>query len=237
MKLSELWNNGWGHFLTINRHKWEVMKNCFRVGLYKQGLLHDLSKYSPTEFLTGIRYYQGSRSPNAAEKEALGYSVAWLHHKGRNRHHFEYWIDFSVRKEEGLQGMEMPLCYVMEMVMDRIAASKVYKKEAYTDASSWEYYAKTKDYIVIHPKTRAWLEKILKMLAREGEEKTFRYIRKVLRQEKSKARQKKNRAIQEMNKKRHENNKVKQERNKVGQEKSIAGKEECQDGKRAGVSE
>ena len=57
------------HLKTINRHKWMVMKNCFRCGLYKQGLLHDLSKYSWTEFSVGARYFQGTRSPNDAEKK------------------------------------------------------------------------------------------------------------------------------------------------------------------------
>ena len=84
------------HLQTINHHKLLVMKHCFKVGLYKQGLLHDLSKYSPTEFLVGCRYYQGTRSPNNAEREATGYSTAWLHHKGRNKHHYEYWIDYSM---------------------------------------------------------------------------------------------------------------------------------------------
>ena len=111
-----------------------VMENCFKVGLYKQGLLHDLSKYSWEEFRIGVKYYQGDRSPNAAEKEEKGYSVAWLHHKGRNKHHFEYWIDFAPDKSAGLIGNEMPLKYLVEMVMDRIAASKVYKGDAYTDA-------------------------------------------------------------------------------------------------------
>ena len=77
------------HFRTITRHKLLVMQKCFRVGLYRQGLLHDLSKYSPTEFLVGMKYYQGNRSPNNAEREDTGVSLSWLHHKGRNRHHYE----------------------------------------------------------------------------------------------------------------------------------------------------
>ena len=97
------------------------MKECFEVGLYKQGLLHDMSKYSPTEFLVGCKYYQGNRSPNNAEREATGYSQAWLHHKGRNKHHYEYWIDYSVTPGEGMVGLKMPLRYVVEMFMDRIA--------------------------------------------------------------------------------------------------------------------
>ena len=140
----KLWN-AVRHFRTITKHKQMVMENCFKVGLYKQGLLHDLSKYSWEEFRIGVKYYQGDRSPNAAEKEEKGYSVAWLHHKGRNKHHFEYWIDFAPDKSAGLIGNEMPLKYLVEMVMDRIAASKVYKGDAYTDACPWEYYARGQD--------------------------------------------------------------------------------------------
>ena len=91
----------WAHFKTITYHKYLVMQGCFKVGLYKQGLLHDLSKYSPTEFLVGARYYQGDRSPNNAEREEIGYSSSWLHHKGRNKHHYEYWIDYSTKEIPG----------------------------------------------------------------------------------------------------------------------------------------
>ena len=84
------------HFQTITKHKIYVMRECFRVGLYRQGFLHDLSKYSWTEFRIGCRYYQGTRSPNNAEREEKGYSSSWLHHKGRNKHHYEYWIDYNV---------------------------------------------------------------------------------------------------------------------------------------------
>lgn len=177
-------SNAVRHFKTITKHKFMVMENCFKVGLYKQGLLHDLSKYSWEEFKTGVMYYQGDRSPNAAEKEVRGYSAAWLHHKGRNKHHFEYWIDFAPDKSKGLIGNRMPLKYLIEMVMDRIAASKVYKGRNYTDACPWEYYARGKDFIVMHKKTRAALEHLLLMLRDEGEEKTFAYIRRLLKEEK-----------------------------------------------------
>lgn len=171
----------WLHFVTITEHKWLVLKNCFRVGLYRQGVLHDLSKYSPEEFWTGVHYYQGNRSPNAAEREAVGFSRAWLHHKGRNKHHFEYWIDFSLDLNEGLVGHKMPLKYVIEMMMDRIAASRVYKGKDYMDSCPLEYYNFSKKFIVIHPETRRLLETLLNMLKEEGEEKTFSYIRKLLK--------------------------------------------------------
>ena len=125
------------HLRTINHHKLLVMKGCFKVGLYRQGLMHDLSKYAPSEFLVGCKYYQGNRSPNNAEREATGISSAWLHHKGRNKHHYEYWIDYSLNKEEGIVGMRMPTRYVVEMFVDRVSASKTY--HAYEDWNPLEY--------------------------------------------------------------------------------------------------
>ena len=78
------------HLRTVGRHRRLVRHYCLRLGLVWQGLTHDLSKYSPTEFWRGVKYYQGWRSPNDQERLENGVSLAWLHHKGRNRHHFEY---------------------------------------------------------------------------------------------------------------------------------------------------
>lgn len=175
-------NNAWNHFLTITHHKLVVMKGCFQVGLYKQGLLHDLSKYSWEEFRTGVNYYQGNRSPNAAEKEEKGYSSAWLHHKGRNKHHFEYWIDVSSAADHWqLVGMKMPVNYLVEMVMDRIAASKIYQGKNYTNSSPYAYFSRNREYLTMHPETKEMLGKILLMLKENGEKKTFAYIRKLLK--------------------------------------------------------
>ena len=168
----------WKHFKTITRHKIQVMKGCFKVGLYKQGLLHDLSKYSPSEFFVGVKYYQGNRSPNNAEREAIGYSSAWLHHKGRNKHHYEYWIDYSTKEiPGGMAPAPMPVKYVVEMLMDRIAACKIYNGSSYTPKDPLIYYQKGKEKAPIHEDTKALLEKLLFMLAEDGEEVTFSYIR------------------------------------------------------------
>ena len=175
------------HFQTITYHRQLVMKYCFRVGLYWQGLTHDLSKYSPTEFLVGAKYYQGDRSPNNAEKEAKGYSSSWLHHKGRNKHHFEYWMDYTMpgTSDQLLEGVKMPVRYVVEMFMDRIAACKVYQKDAYTDASPLEYHERSKRVKqIMHPETIDLIEKLMKMLAEEGEKKTFAYTRKIVMKDK-----------------------------------------------------
>ncbi len=153
------------HFQTITKHKILVMQECFRVGLYRQGLLHDLSKYGWTEFRVGCRYYQGTRSPNNAEREDKGYSSAWLHHKGRNKHHYEYWLDYDSHGEGKLVGMKMPVRYVVEMFMDRIAACKVYKGAAYKDSDPLIYYNSGKAGDMMHKDTRKLLEKLLHMLA------------------------------------------------------------------------
>ncbi len=168
----------WDHFKTITHHRHLVMKGCFAVGLYKQGLLHDLSKYQPVEFFVGCKYFQGDRSPNNAEREATGVSMAWLHHKGRNKHHFEYWIDYGVDSDVGIVGMKMPVNYVVEMFMDRVAASKNYQKEKYTDRHPLEYYERGRHKYIIHPETDALLKELLVMLAEKGEAETFAYIRR-----------------------------------------------------------
>jgi len=169
-----------GHFKTITKHKILVMKYCFRVGLYKQGILHDFSKYMPTEFLVGCRYYQGTRSPNNAEREVKGYSAAWLHHKGRNKHHFEYWIDYSLKMgKTPMEGMKMPRKYVAEMLIDRIAASKVYNGNSYTNHDSLAYYLRGKQHYMMHPETAKQLEALLRILDEAGEDVLFRYVKKV----------------------------------------------------------
>ena len=172
------------HFKTITEHRWLVRKHCFRLGLWWQGLTHDLSKYSPTEFWRGAKYYLGDRSPNDAERRATGRSVSWLHHKGRNRHHFEYWVDYQVDSEGKVtfSGGKMPIRYVAEMFCDRIAACQTYQRDKYTDASAYDYYMKSRDHIMIHPETGAEIEEMLRVLRDEGEEAAFAYVRKRLRE-------------------------------------------------------
>ena len=175
-------NSAWKHFKTITRHRNLVMLHCFKVGLYRRGLLHDLSKYSWTEFRVGVRYYQGTRSPNAAEREQEGYSTAWMHHKGRNKHHFEYWTDL-LPGTRTYSPVPMPTEYLVEMVMDRIAACKVYKGDAYTDADAVIYLEKAMDSCLMHPETLSKLHFLLSMLRDRGEKETFRFVREVVLKE------------------------------------------------------
>lgn len=178
------WKRLWGHFKTVVTHKHNVFVHCCRAGIFWQGVVHDLSKFSPAEFIPGVKYFQGTRSPNEGEREEFGYSLAWMHHKGRNRHHYEYWTDYNpVTKDIG--PVRMPVRYVVEMFCDRVAACKTYLKQNYNDGSALAYYNKKKGHRPIHPDTKELLERLLVMLGEKGEDETFAYIRSLDLKEKS----------------------------------------------------
>ena len=166
----------WKHFFTITRHRHKVIYHCMRCGILWQGLRHDLSKYSPTEIFPGARFYMGDRSPTEAERRTYGCSKAWMHHKGRNRHHFEYWVDYNIVTRRS-EPVEMPLKYVKEMFCDRVAAGKIYLGEKYTNNNPIEYFENGNAKNSMHPKTAKLLEGWLRMLQKDGEKKTFAYIK------------------------------------------------------------
>lgn len=174
--LKKIKENFTGHTKTILKHKKEVLKNCFKCGLFVQGITHDMSKFSPTEFIPGVMHFQGDRSPNEGERDDYGYSKAWMHHKGRNKHHFEYWTDYN-KQTRKLMPVRMPKRYVVEMFCDRVAASKIYHKESYTDRTALDYYIHGKSKVMLHPYVRKKLEMLLTMLAEKGEEYTFNYCK------------------------------------------------------------
>lgn len=165
------------HFLTIVRHRHMVIYHCFKTGIFWQGLKHDLSKFSPTEFSEGSRFFLGNKSPNEAERRERGYSNAWMHHKGRNKHHFEYWTDYSF-KTKMLEPVKMPLKYVKEMFCDRVAAGKIYNGGNYTNDNPIEYFMQSRAKSAMHPDTARLLESWLRMIQTDGEEKTFSHIKR-----------------------------------------------------------
>jgi len=169
-----------GHFLTITKHRHKVIAHCARCGILWRGLLHDLSKYSLTEFVPGAKYYLGTRSPNEQERSEKGYSSAWLHHKGRNRHHFEYWTDYDM-VEKRVKPVKMPFIFVVEMFCDRVAASKIYQGEKYTDNHPFDYFTRGKANRAIHPETSDLLESFLVMLRDKGEKETFAHIKSLVK--------------------------------------------------------
>ncbi len=166
------------HFITITRHRHMVMRYCFKAGLYKQGLLHDLSKYSFQEFIPSVKYYAyGKYSPNANERKSKGYSSAWLHHKGRNKHHCEYWYDYNLDLKM-YAPVEMPNRYIAESICDRIAASKNYNRKNYTPDMALDYFLQEKYRLVMHPETIKKTEMLLRMYVDKGEKFLFKYLKK-----------------------------------------------------------
>lgn len=177
-------NGFFGHLKTVLKHKLYVCGFCFKCGLYWQGLSHDLSKLSPAEFIPGARYFSGKRSPNDQERIEKGYSSAWLHHKGRNKHHWEYWNDYKTGV--GIIPVEMPLRYTAEMCCDRIAACRIYHGAAYRQGDALEYFVGSNAPKLMHQATADKLGEWLALVSEKGEEEAFKVIKEEIKKEKRK---------------------------------------------------
>ena len=164
--------NIYGHLLTITSHKLLVGKYCWKLGLYKQAILHDLSKYSYVELKTGFKYYQGSCSPITIEKKLNGISYGWLHHQAKNKHHIHYWIDIN-------RYCEIPQNYLLEMVCDRVAASKTYLKNQFRNESPLEYFYRDPEINNMNIKSKNQLETYLKIIAEKGINQGLEYIKQI----------------------------------------------------------
>lgn len=154
------------HFALVCKHKWEVFKLCCLAGIPWRGIVHDLSKFSPSEFCESVKYYVGYRSPLAVSREVNGYSKAWLHHQGRNKHHWEYWIDGYVTA--GGYGCIIPFTYACEMICDMIAASKVYKGKAYTLEAPLNYFAAQEYGRFVHPHIQDFMHAAFVAYSKDG---------------------------------------------------------------------
>lgn len=152
------------HFVLITKHKWVVFKLCCMAGIPWRGILHDLSKYSPIEFFESIKYYSGDHSPIREAKIENGYSKAWLHHKGRNKHHFEYWIDMSAPEKTPI----MPFVYTVEMICDTMAAGIVYQGKNWDKGYQQQYFNTRTDKAWINPKIVKVLEEVYAEIAKKG---------------------------------------------------------------------
>lgn len=171
------------HFKTIRTHRKYVRKFCFMCGLYKQDLLHDLSKYSPIEFFESVKYYQGTRSPIDACKEENGYSMAWLHHRGRNLHHYEAWTD---NYDKGTTTIKMPWKYALEQFCDYLGAGVAYsggieKFSMWEEVKWWKEKRKTAK---MHPDTLRLMDDLFLSAWDKGIKRTLidkRYLNNIRR--------------------------------------------------------
>ena len=157
------------HLHLINKHRWTVFKLSIKAGIPFRGLIHDLSKYTPTEFLESVKYYNGSHSPIPEARKIQGYSKAWLHHKGRNKHHSEYWYDLQAKEPSPV----IPYKYVAEMICDKLAASLVYNGKNWTKSTQKEYWERNKDKELANEKVKSLLTEVFEQVSINGIDRTI----------------------------------------------------------------
>ena len=153
-----------GHLHTVNKHRFKVFCLCVKAGIPWRGLVHDLSKYSPVEFFEGVRYYSKTKSPIITCRDVNGYSLAWLHHKGRNKHHYEYWYDYEYHDV----GEVMPYKYVVEMICDQLAAGMTYQGKKWSNDWQLNYWMKSRKIAKINPKIDFLLVKVYTDVSEKG---------------------------------------------------------------------
>jgi len=145
------------HWKTVRTHRKWVRRYCALAGIPWRGWKHDLSKYSPTEFFESARYWTGTGSPINECKKYNGWSKAWLHHKGRNSHHYEYWMD---NFDKGGEALLMPLDDFTEQVCDFIAAGITYNGgiENFNFIKEYDWWKNKRIKCAMHPKNKEMLE-------------------------------------------------------------------------------
>ena len=157
-------SNFFKHLFLVIRHKNAVLIHAWKCGILWRGIVHDLSKFSPEEFFESVKYYQGNRSPIGACRRATGMSRAWLHHKGRNKHHIEYWTDPDCQIPP-----LMPYKYAVECICDKLAATKTYKGKEYKPEDALAHWQRYGNKVQGNPKTLAFVEKVFTDLCEHGE--------------------------------------------------------------------
>ena len=166
--------NMFKHFITITKHKWVVFKLCVKIGIPWRGFVHDLSKYSKTEFLESAKYYKGTYSPIQACKQENGYSQAWLHHKGKNKHHLEYWYDYKAPVSMPM----LPYTYTLEMICDTLAAGIIYNGKNWNNSTQLEYWKRELQRDEKEPKINVHMKNLLtevyEQVSKEGINNTLK---------------------------------------------------------------
>lgn len=163
----------WQYLNYVLRHKWHVFLWCCRYGIPIAGIVHDLSKLTPSEWFPYVDKFYGGKWPErhyGDVRGALGdkytqpwvdarFDEAWNHHQKRNPHHWQYWI--LLEDSGAVKPLNMPLRYRKEMLADWRGASIAINGKDNTR----EWYRANRDKMQLHPDTRAWVEWQLGWLA------------------------------------------------------------------------
>lgn len=156
--------NVFRHIKTVMTHKFYVFIFACKAGIPFRGLVHDMSKFSPSEFFESVKYYQGNGSPISAAKKENGYSKAWLHHKGRNKHHWQYWYDSQTYDKTPI----IPYKYTVEMICDTLAAGKTYKGKNWKKDYQLSYWNKERKTVKMNECIQNVLTEVYTQVASEG---------------------------------------------------------------------
>ncbi len=165
----KLLKNAVKHTILVTKHKWLVFKFCCKLGMPIRGLMHDISKFSFTEFFDSIKYYNGKESPNNVSRRINGYSKSWLHHQRINKHHDSYWVDLYSPQAAPV----IPYKYAVEMICDKFSANITYNGKDWTNSSEYDYWQIEKTKIVMNPKTEHFISAIIEEVKEKGIEKVF----------------------------------------------------------------
>lgn len=136
------------------KHKFWVTYFCFKEKIVLNGMLHDMSKFKPKEFIAYMNFFYSNDSLNKNEKE-LAMNYQWLSHQNKNKHHWQYWV--LINDDGSIQSLPMPDVYIKEMVCDWIGAGIAIK--GYDNTPEW--YGENKKNQIMHAETRNKVEEML----------------------------------------------------------------------------
>ena len=146
------------HLSTVLKHKYYVFTFCCKARIPWRGIKHDMSKFSPAEFIPNVKYAQKGVSPIDVQKVLFGYASSWFHHKGRNTHHYEYWMD---NFDNGCYVTRMPVMDTIECTCDMLAANRVYNGKSSREFESlWNFWTKKRIGIAMHPDVVRFLDEV-----------------------------------------------------------------------------
>ena len=144
------------HFVTITKHRHQVIRNAWHCGIFVSSWDHDLSKYGPSEFITSAKYYNGTHSPIFDERMHNGYfSHVCQHHTHRNKHHWEFWTGFFMGR---IVVCAMPWKYATELVCDMLSAAKTYDPKGFKEDTTLNYFLKHSERFYMATQTHEYVE-------------------------------------------------------------------------------